>query len=141
MNEIILTNLSPETLELAVAKRDQLVDESLGNFMDAVAECGRYLIALEEVSEHGTFGDRLDRCFKKGKSLAYIYMKIARNFQRVGNLRTAPSLRQAMRLIAEYEEAAGTKRTRKPTEPAPEVIDNRPESRTIAQPKPTPDVE
>ena len=142
MSEIILTNLSPEALELAVAKRDELADQALGNFMDAVAECGRYLIALEEVSPHGTFIPRLERCFTKGQATAYRYMKISRNLSRVINLRDAPSLRQALRLIAEHEEAAGTKRTRKPADlpavtptlPEVEVIDTRP-PKPAAQPQ------
>ena len=143
MSEIILTNLSPEALELAVAKRDELADQALGNFMDAVAECGRYLIALEEVSPHGTFIPRLERCFTKGQATAYRYMKISRNLSRVINLRDAPSLRQALRLIAEHEEAAFPKRTRKPANlpaaspelPEVEVIDTRP-PKPAAQPQP-----
>jgi hypothetical protein len=51
------------------------------------------------------------------------------------NLAEASSINEALRMIGEAEEAAGTKRTRKaPAEPAPEVIDNRP------TPKPVEDV-
>jgi len=142
MNEIILTNLTTETLAEMAAEKAALVEQHGRKTVQAAIDCGRYLTEIKGRLGHGEWLPWLEQNWPQSQSRAHQYMKLA-NYDNCTNLDLGQcaNVHSALKLIGEAEEAAGTKRTRKPADPAPEIIDNRKESRTIAQPKPTPDVE
>jgi hypothetical protein len=140
MNEIILTDLPTETLAEMAAEKAALVEQHGRKTVQAAIDCGRYLTEIKGRLAYGEWLPWLEENWQYSRMWASQFMKLA-NVNGTLHLENAGSIGEALRMIGEAEEAAGTKRTRKPAEPAPEVIDNRPESRTIAQPKPTPDVQ
>jgi hypothetical protein len=140
MSEIILTDLPTETLAEMAAEKAALVEQHGRKTVQAAIDCGRYLTEIKGRLGHGEWLPWLEANWNHSTVWASQFMKMA-NYKHAYNLEEASSVREALRMIGEAEEAAGTKRTRKPAEPATEIIDNRKESRTIAQPKPTPDVE
>ena len=134
MSEMILTNLPTETLADMAAEKAELVEQHGRKTVQAAIDCGRYLIEIKSRLGHGEWLPWLEENWRLHQAWASQFMKMA-NYARAHNLEQAGSIREALRMIGEVEEAAGTKRTRKPaaTTPAPdiEVIDNRP-------PKPAP---
>jgi hypothetical protein len=134
MSEIILTDLPTETLADMAAEKAELVEQHGRKTVQAAIDCGRYLIEIKSRLGHGEWLPWLEENWRLHQAWASQFMKMA-NYARAHNLEQAGSIREALRMIGEVEEAAGTKRTRKPaaTTPAPdiEVIDNRP-------PKPAP---
>ena len=130
-----LSKFHIETLSEMVKEKATAVEQHGRKTVEAAADCGRYLIEVKSRLGHGEWTPWLQANFPQSPEHATRYMRIATNFARVPNLDEAPSIREALRMIGEAEEAAGSKRTRKPaaTTPAPdiEVIDNRP-------PKPAP---
>ena len=101
---------------------------------------GKCLNIVKARTPHGQWLPLLEKHWPFDRTWATRLMKIS-NEEYTPHLEHATTLEECVQIVKGLEEAAGAKRTRKPAEPAPEVIDNRPESRTIAQPKLTPDVE
>jgi hypothetical protein len=134
MSEIILTNLTTETLAEMAAEKAALVEQHGRKTVQAAMDCGRYLTEIKSRLAHGEWLPWLEENFPHAQQHANRYMVIAANYTRVSNLEEASSIREALRMIGEAEESAGTKRTRKaPADPAPEVevIDNRPAPRPV----------
>ena len=142
MNEIILTNLPTETLAAMAAEKAELVEQHGRKTVQAAIDCGRYLTEIKSRLGHGEWLPWLEENWNHSTVWASQFMKMA-NYKHAYNLEEASSVREALRMIGEAEEAAGTKRTRKPAEPpaaAPalpevEVIDTRP-PKPAAQPQP-----
>jgi hypothetical protein len=125
---LILAGVPAETLVMMAAEKYRLHMEYGQKMVAYYIEAGECLNEAKERLPHGVFGLHLEQHWEASERSAYNAMKMAK-LQRVANLSTAESIRHAQRLIAQYEEANGTKRTRKaPAESAPEVIDNRPSS-------------
>jgi hypothetical protein len=136
MSEIILTNLTTETLASMAAEKAALVEQHGRKTVQAAIDCGRYLTEIKSRLAHGEWLPWLEENWQWSQRTAANFMRLA-NQQSTANLEEAKDVKDALRIIGEAEEAAGTKRTRKaPAEPAPEVevIDNRP------APKPVEDV-
>jgi hypothetical protein len=134
MSEIILTNLTTETLAEMAAEKAALVEQHGRKTVQAAIDCGRYLTEIKSRLAHGEWLPWLEENFPHAQQHANRYMVIAANYTRVSNLEEASSIREALRMIGEAEESAGTKRTRKAAaDPAPEVevIDNRPAARPV----------
>jgi hypothetical protein len=142
MNEIILTNLPTETLAAMAAEKAELVEQHGRKTVQAAIDCGRYLTEIKSRLGHGEWLPWLEEHWRHHQTWAAQFMKMA-NYERALNLEEAGSVREALRMIGEAEEAAGTKRTRKPADPPPappalpevEVIDTRP-PKPAAQPQP-----
>lgn len=137
MNEIILTNLPTETLAAMAAEKAKLVEQHGRKTVQAAIDCGRYLIEIKSRLGHGEWLPWLEENWQYSRVWATQFMRLA-NDNGTYHLENASSINEALRMIGEAEEAAGTKRTRKPAEPPAaatplpevEVIDTRP-------PKPT----
>jgi hypothetical protein len=93
---------------------------------------GKCLTIVKQQLPHGQWLTWLKENWQHDPRWAQKLMKLA-NTNCSSYLEDATSLSHAFRLMDEAEEAAGTKRTRKPAEPAPEVevIDNRPTSKPV----------
>jgi hypothetical protein len=130
MSEIILTDLPTETLAEMAAEKAALVEQHGRKTVQAAIDCGRYLTEIKSRLGHGEWLPWLEENWPQSQSRAHQYMKLA-NYDNCTNLDLGQcaNVHSALKLIGEAEEAAGTKRTRKPAaEPVPEVevIDNRP---------------
>jgi hypothetical protein len=115
------------------AEKAALVEQHGRKTVQAAIDCGRYLTEIKSRLGHGEWLPWLEENWQYSVMQANRYMTLSANLTRVLNLEEASSVREALRMIGEAEEAAGTKRTRKPAEPAPEVevIDNRPAPRPV----------
>jgi hypothetical protein len=132
--EMSLIEVPIETLAEMAAEKAALVEQHGRKTVQAAIDCGRYLTEIKSRLGHGEWMPWLEANWNHSTVWASQFMKMA-NYKHAYNLEEASSVREALRMIGEAEEAAGTKRTRKtPAEPAPEVIDNRP------TPKPLEDV-
>lgn len=125
--EMSLIEVPIETLAEMAAEKAALVEQHGRKTVQAAIDCGRYLTEIKSRLGHGEWLPWLEENWPQSQSRAYQYMKLA-NFHNCTNLDLAEcaNVHSALKLIGEAEEAAGTKRTRKVPEPAPEVIDNRP---------------
>jgi hypothetical protein len=86
---------------------------------------GKCLNIIKSRLPHGQWIPWLEENWQHDRKWATTLMRIA-NEERAPHLENANSIRECVRIMGELDEAAGTKRTRKAAEPAPEVIDNRP---------------
>jgi len=91
---------------------------------------GKCLNIIKSRLPHGEWLPWLEENWQHDRKWATTLMRIA-NEERAPHLENATSIRECVRIMGELEEAAGTKRTRKPAEPAPEVIDNRPATKPV----------
>jgi hypothetical protein len=133
--EMSLIEVPIETLAEMAAEKAALVEQHGRKTVQAAIDCGRYLTEIKSRLGHGQWLPWLEENWKHSDKWATQFMRLA-NQNCSSNLAEASSINEALRMIGEAEEAAGTKRTRKaPAEPAPEVIDNR-----AAPPKPVEDV-
>jgi len=124
--EMSLIEVPIETLAEMAAEKAALVEQHGRKTVQAAIDCGRYLTEIKSRLGHGEWLPWLEENWRLHQAWASQFMKMA-NYAHAHNLEEASSVREALRMIGEAEEAAGTKRTRKaPPEPAPEVIDNRP---------------
>jgi len=135
MSEIILTDLPTETLAEMAAEKAALVEQHGRKTVQAAIDCGRYLTEIKSRLGHGEWLPWLEENWPQSQSRAHQYMKLA-NYDNCTNLDLGQcaNVHSALKLIGEAEEAAGTKRTRKPAaEPVPEVevIDNRPTPKPV----------
>jgi hypothetical protein len=129
MSEIILTNLTTETLAEMAAEKAALVEQHGRKTVKAAIDSGRCLIEIKSRLGHGQWLPWLEQNWQYSQVHAHRFMTLAANYTSGFNLDDAESVNDGLRMIAEAKEAAGTKRTRKPpADPAPEVevIDNRP---------------
>jgi hypothetical protein len=136
MSELILTDLAIETLTQMATEKAQLVEQHGRKTVKAAIDSGRCLIEIKSRLGHGQWLPWLEQNWRYSQVHAHRFMTLAANYTSGFNLDDADSVNDGLRMIAEAKEAAGTKRTRKPAVPAPEVevIDNRP------TPKPVEDV-
>jgi hypothetical protein len=133
MSEMILANLSTEFLAEMAAEKAALVEQHGRKTVQAAIDCGRYLTEIKSRLGHGEWLPWLESNWKHSDKWATQFMRLA-NQNCSSNLAEASSINEALRMIGEAEEAAGTKRTRKaPADPSPEVevIDNRPAPRPV----------
>jgi hypothetical protein len=131
--EMILTNLTTETLASMAAEKAALVEQHGRKTVQAAIDCGRYLTEIKSRLGHGEWLPWLEENWQYSVMRANQFVRMA-NLNHGLNLEEANSIREALRMIGEAEEAAGTKRTRKAAaDPAPEVevIDNRPAPRPV----------
>jgi hypothetical protein len=132
-NEMILTNLTTETLAEMAAEKAALVEQHGRKTVQAAIDCGRYLTEIKSRLGHGEWLPWLEENWQYSHKRATQFIQLA-NMNHGSYLEEASSVREALRMIGEAEEAAGTKRTRKAAAaPAPEVevIDNRPAPRPV----------
>jgi hypothetical protein len=130
---MILTNLTTETLAEMAAEKAALVEQHGRKTVQAAIDCGRYLTEIKSRLGHGNWLPWLEENWQYSHKWAAQFMRLA-NMNSSSNLTDAKDIKDALRIIGEAEEAAGTKRTRKPAAvPAPEVevIDNRPAARPV----------
>jgi hypothetical protein len=132
MSEIILTDLPTETLAEMAAEKAALVEQHGRKTVQAAIDCGRYLTEIKSRLGHGEWLPWLEENWQYSVMRASQFMKLA-NLNTSLNLNEAKDVKDALRIVSEAEEANGTKRTRKPAEPAPtaEVIDNRPTPKPV----------
>jgi hypothetical protein len=133
MSEIILTNLTTETLASMAAEKAALVEQHGRKTVQAAIDCGRYLTEIKSRLGHGEWLPWLEENWQYSRVWATQFMRLA-NDKLSYHLTDAKDIKDALRILGEAEEAAGTKRTRKaPADPAPEieVIDNRPAARPV----------
>lgn len=132
--EMSLIEVPIETLAEMAAEKAALVEQHGRKTVQAAIDCGRYLTEIKSRLGHGQWLPWLEENWQYSQVWASQFMRLA-NYNSGYNLADAKDIKDALRILGEAEEAAGTKRTRKPaaTTPAPdiEVIDNRP-------PKPAP---
>jgi hypothetical protein len=134
---MILTNLTTETLAEMAAEKAALVEQHGRKTVQAAIDCGRYLTEIKSRLGHGEWLPWLEENWQYSHFRATQYMRLAgANINSGLYLDDAKDIKDALRILGEAEEAAGTKRTRKPAAATPvsdaEVIDNRP-----AQPQAT----
>jgi hypothetical protein len=142
MNEIMLTNLPTETLAAMAAEKAELVEQHGRKTVQAAIDCGRYLTEIKSRLRHGEWLPWLEENWQYSQVWASQFMRLA-NYNSGYNLADAKDIKDALRILGEAEEAAGTKRTRKlaespaapPALPEVEVIDTRP-PKPAAQPQP-----
>jgi hypothetical protein len=134
--EMILTNLTTETLAEMAAEKAALVEQHGRKTVQAAIDCGRYLTEIKSRLGHGEWLPWLAENWQYTQQWANQFMRLA-NYNSTCNLSDAKDIKDALRILGEAEEAAGTKRTRKAAAvPAPEVevIDNRP-AKPVEQPQ------
>ena len=139
MSEIILTNLTTETLASMAAEKAALVEQHGRKTVQAAIDCGRYLTEIKSRLGHGEWLPWLEENWQYSRVWATQFMRLA-NDKLSYHLTDAKDIKDALRILGEAEEAAGTKRTRKAAaDPAPEVevIDNR-SAKPVEQPQAPP---
>jgi hypothetical protein len=124
--EMSLIEVPIETLAEMAAEKAALVEQHGRKTVQAAIDCGRYLTEIKSRLGHGQWLPWLEENWAYSQVHANRFMTLAANYTSGFNLDDAESVNDGLRMIAEAKEAAGTKRTRKPAEPVPEVIDNRP---------------
>jgi hypothetical protein len=85
------------------------VEKSARNMVQHADRSGRALLAAKAQLEHGDWLPWLGANFDQSISLANKYMAIASNSERIPNLKEAPSITQAMRMITEAREEQSPK--------------------------------
>jgi hypothetical protein len=110
-------NLPLETLAVVANESAEAASNAFKKTVEHAMRCGRALNAAKSRMERGSWLPWLKANFDRSVDTAALWMKLAANSERVRNLEEAPSIRAALRLIADEDaEAAG--------QPACEVDDD-----------------
>ena len=163
MSEIINIEALPlETLGMGVAESSEAAEAAIGKAVQHALRCGKYLSEAKSRLSHGEWLPWLDRFFHGDPRTAQRWMRVAENATRVPNLSDASSIRDALRMIADFDRPDTTEAAPEPArepqqapEPERETIDpeqveqqerpsiavSRPETRKTSEadrPKPAP---
>jgi len=101
MGEIILTELSPETLIEVANESSELAETCLREAVQHALRAGRALVAAKAQLPHGKWMAWLRTNFNRDIGTAARYMRLADNWHSAANIQQSESIRQALRLIAE----------------------------------------
>jgi hypothetical protein len=144
MNDLIsFEGMALEHCAEAANMAAEQVETSARSMVQHADRAGRALLAAKEQVEHGDWLPWLGANFDQSISLANKYMAIASNSERIPNLKEAPSITQAMRMITEAREEQAPKKpgvvvTKPAADPAEskDVIDV--DSKPVEPPEPKP---
>lgn len=111
MSDLIsFEGMALEHLAEAANSAAEQVENSARSMVQHADRSGRALLAAKAQLEHGDWLPWLGANFDQSISLANKYMAIASNSERIPNLKEAPSITQAMRMITEAREEQTPKR-------------------------------
>lgn len=108
---MIFDGMTLDQLAEAANMAAEQVETSAKSMVQHADRAGRALLAAKEQVEHGDWLPWLGSNFDQSISLAQKYMAIAANTERIPYLKDAPSITQAMRMIAEAREEQSPKRS------------------------------
>ena len=109
-------NLLPiETLKEMANEAGEQVENNAKLTVQKAADCGRYLTAIKEQCEPGTWLEWLGANWNYSRRTASRYMEIAEHGTRMSHLKDASSINEALRMIADdKEEKTALRSERKP---------------------------
>lgn len=104
--EETLSSLSLETLATVANESAEAAMNAAGKAIEHAIRCGRALNAAKSQMDHGGWLPWLKANFDRSVATATRYMRLAENSSRATNLEDAPSIRAALRLIADEDAGA-----------------------------------
>ena len=116
MNEISIGGLPLETLAEMANEAAELAERDMVSAVGRAWDCGRYLLAAKAQVPHGQWMHWVRVNFDRELRTASRYMQLAGAFPTRAAIAEAASIRQAMRMISQPEEAAAD-------EPEPELVE------------------
>lgn len=133
MNEISIGGLPLDTLAEMANEAAELAERDMVSAVGRAWDCGRYLLAAKQQVPHGQWMHWVRVNFDRELRTACRYMQLAGAFPSRAAIAEATSIRQAMRMISQPEEAPVD-------EPEPELveeIETQPEPEIEPQERPT----